>query len=577
VRFSKAAPSPSRFSRASRWGIALLLVASAVVLTQDLTGSLFGKWCTCKVTAASANLPEMVKPRYPTSLPEEEHLRRQLRLTQDGRALRGPFRFMAETQASPGRFMLGEKTFWVQPHADHPKSPQEAHYELWIPQPIPHWLRWPVYCGIAFLLWGKMRRYYQAHPLNEGKLAYLEALRGIACLVVVVTHFVGVFYQELNDPVVQGKAWYDIVSLHRYVPFASLLNAGAFAVDTFFVLSGFVLFLPFAGSGPVDMTRARESFLRRPVRLFGVLAAVMTLVWLLRQSGLYFENSHVAPKFTGEFLGDLGMAYTTSVQYSPVFWTINIELWGSFIIYLLAMLVGGSWARWLSYPVLAWVLREGPYANFIFGALLADMFKSLHLPRTWQWLRSAAPALFILGLLVGLQTDHDTLEQGFDHWVGGLLPNFKMLLPNRGAGLAGAILLVSALLLSPWLQRLFTRRSLNCLGRQSYAIYGIHEVIIFTVMCWVFLMLVPISPATVWDIWPTGGYYHLGVLVTLLLYLTLVWLASVTLTAFVDEPCIRLAQKLARLITGSRQNKEAATQPSDPRIIITGAVASPEG
>lgn len=562
--------------RASRLGIALLLVLAAVVLAQDLTGRLFGKWRTCKVSAPSANLPEMVKPRYPAPVPVEEHLRRQLRLTQDGRTLRGPFRFMAETQAGEGRFMLGEKTFWVQPYAQGRSDPQRARYEVWIPHPIPHWLRWPLYFGIGCLLWGKVRRYYRTHPLTEGRLAYLEALRGIACLIVVVTHFIGVFYQELNDPEVHGKAWYDIVSLHRQVPFASLANAGAFAVDTFFVLSGFVLFLPFAGPGPLDMVRVREAFLRRPVRLFGVLAAVMTLVWLLRQSGVYFENSHVPPHLAGGFLKDLSMAYSTSVQYSPVFWTIRVELWGSFIIYLLAMLVGGTWARWLSYPVLAWILRDGPYVNFIFGALLADMFRSLHLPRTWQWLRSASPVIFILGLLVGLQMDHDNLKQGFDHWVGGFLPNFRAVFASRGSGVVGAVLLVSALLLSPWLQGMFTRRAFNRLGRQSYAIYGIHEVIIFACMCWIFLFLVPIAPATVWDIWPTGGRYHLGVLITFVLYLVLVWLASLVLTAFVDEPCIKLAQKLARLVNRRERKSGAAQDAPGPKTVLTGAVGFPE-
>lgn len=557
-------------------GIVLLLVVAAVVLAQDLTGRLFGKWRTCKVATASTNLPEMVKPRYPGALPELEHLKRQLRLTQDGRALRGPFSSMADTQAGEGRFSLGEKTMWVQPYADHSKGPQQARYELWTPHPVPHWLRWPIYLGAAIFLWGKVRRYYHTHPISEGKLAYLEALRGIACLVVVVTHFVELFYQELNDPVVQGKAWYDIVSLHRHVPFASLMNAGAFAVDTFFVLSGFVLFLPFAGPGPVDMTRAREAFLRRPVRLFGVLAVVMTFVWLLRQSGIYFANSHVPPQLTAGFFVDLSMAFTTAVQYSPVFWTIRIELWGSFIIYLMAMLVGGSWARWLTYPVLAWVLRDGPYVNFIFGALMADMFKSLHLPTSWQWIRSIAPACFILGLLIGLQMDHGNLEQGFDHWLGGYLPYFNVLFTTRGPGLVGAILLVSALLLSPWLQRFFTKRSLNRLGRQSYAIYGVHQVIIYAFMCWIFLFLVPIHPASVRDIWPTGGYYHLGVLITLVIYLVLVWLASLTLTAFVDEPCMKLAQKLARLVSGSRQQEARKDHAHDPKTTLTSVVAAPE-
>ncbi|MEZ0275246.1 MAG: acyltransferase family protein, partial [Roseimicrobium sp.] len=404
--------------------------------------------------------------------------------------------------------------------------------------------------------------------------------RGVACLVVVVTHFVWLFYWQITVSIVEGKAWYDIISLHRNVPFASLMNAGGFAVDTFFVLSGFVLFLPFAGSKRVDMLRLKEALLRRPVRLFGVMATVMLAVWLLRQSGLYFEDSHVPPKHWTEFLKDLLLPYTTAVEYSAVFWTIRYELWGSFLIYIFAMVLGGRRFRWVAYPLLIWMLRNDAYANFVFGALLADLFKSCTLSESLGWVRRFAPLLFVLGLLVGLQMDHNYLKQGFDHWLGQYIPNLQILFPSRGNGLVGAVMLVSALLLSPWLQRRFTHPWLNSLGRQSYSVYGVHQVLIYVFVCWLLMALVPFQVPTIRDFLPHAGSYHLAVLATFAAYLAMVWAVALALTAFIDEPCIRLAQRIARWITGSRGRNVPPTpeRAADASSItmVSGAVGNPD-
>lgn len=544
----------------------------AVLLTQDLTGRLFGKWHTVKLAPPSQNLPDMVKPRLPGDLPLEDHLQRQLRLYQDGRALRGPYDSMKQTRAAgAGNFMLGEKSFWVMPHDDVSKSA----FEVWVPREVPHWLRWPVYAALLCLLISPVRRYYQNNPLSQTKLPYLEALRGVACAVVVLTHFLAVFYREMTYPEVQGKAWYDIVSLQRTIPLASLTTAGTFAVDVFFVLSGLVLYLPFAGNKPVDMHRVRHAFLRRPVRLLGVLASVMFVVWLLRQSGVYFKNSHYPPKDWMGFAQDLFSAYSTSIDYSPVFWTIRIELLGSFGVYLFAMLLGGSPARWAAYLLAIWLSRSTPYANFAFGALLADVMKCFTLPASLLWLRRAAPVIFLAGLVMGLQADHKKMTHGFDHWVRAYLPDVGLLLPDRNFGLAGAILVVSAILLSPWLQRRLSHRWLNSLGRQSYSVYGIHEVLLFTFACWFFVTVGPISPPTVWDIAPTGPSYHLAVLITLLVYLPIVWAASLVLTAFVDEAFIKLSQRFAGWITGRPVATAAQKSPPATSAVPAGEIRSP--
>jgi peptidoglycan/LPS O-acetylase OafA/YrhL len=558
------------------------LIAAAIVLAQDLTGRLFGRQHTVKPAPASADMPDMAMPDYPGGMPKETHLLRQVQLRQDGRQLIGPYRTLNDTRkAGPGSYMLGDRAFWAIPYENDrvPEAPSTPHYEVWIPKPVPHWLRWPVYLGLILLLIPGVRRYYDAHPLSNNKLPYLEGLRGLACLIVVITHFLWLFYWQIHLPEIEGKAWYDFVMLHRNVPFASLLNAGAFAVDTFFVLSGFVLFLPFAGSGHVDVRRLMEAILRRPVRLLGILWAIMVVVWMLRQSGLYFEDSHVPPKHWTGFLQDLLRPYSEASDYCGPFWTIGYELWGSFLIYAFALVLGGRQLRWLSYPFLIWALRHDAYVNFVVGALLADLFRSRTLPSSLAWVRSLAPVLFVLALLVGLQMDHASLRQGFDHWLSQYMPDFSIVFPYRKHGLVGAVMLISALLLSPRIQRRFTHPWLNSLGRQSYAVYGAHHMIIFTFSIWVLLILMPMHASTSKDVVPHTGVYHLAVLVTFVVYLVAVWAVSLVITAFIDEPCIRLSQRLAKWVM-RRKNQPAAGADAAPErssmVTIGGTVGGPD-
>ncbi|MEZ0276750.1 MAG: acyltransferase family protein [Roseimicrobium sp.] len=578
-------PRPASSPLWKKVAIAILLLISGIVMTQDLTGRLFGKSQTVHLAPATGNLEDLAKLPYPASgMPGEKHLQRQVRVRQDGKELRGPYRSMQETrEAGPGSHTLGEDSFWVVPYksADGTAAPVASRYDVWVPKPMPHWLRWPLYLGLICLLFPKVRRYYATHPLENNKLPYLEALRGLACLVVVVTHFIWPFYPEANLPMVEGMVWYDLVSLHRNVPFVSLLNAGGFAVDTFFVLSGFVLFLPFAGSKPVDGLRIREALFRRPIRLWGVLVTVMVAVWFLRQGGFYRESSHRPPKQWTDFLVDLLLPYTRAEDYSSVFWTIRYELWGSILIYFFSMVLGGRRLRWAAYPILIWLLRHDAYANFLFGALLVDLFKTYTLPQSMNWVRRTAPLLFVLGLLVGLQQDHGYLKQGFDHWLGQFIPDFQLLFPGRDHGLVGALMIISALLLSPWMQQCLTHCWFNSLGRQSYSVYGVHEVLIHTFACWVLIVLVPVQASSIGHTVPHDGTYHLAVLVTFLAFLPVLWAISLVVTAFVDEPCIRVSRRIAKWITGSNSRSTSSqsghsAEATDLITTVSGTVGSPD-
>ena len=115
-----------------------------------------------------------------------------------------------------------------------------------------------------------------ARPSGERlRFAQLDGYRGIAALLIVVHHV----YLHSRTP--QGAYVYIGTPLHLL-----FLNLDV-AVTWFFVLSGFVIFLPFAQAAitqkqPVSI---RNFFLRRAMRILPVYYVAIVLLWGLHYSG----------------------------------------------------------------------------------------------------------------------------------------------------------------------------------------------------------------------------------------------------------------------------------------------------
>jgi peptidoglycan/LPS O-acetylase OafA/YrhL len=105
----------------------------------------------------------------------------------------------------------------------------------------------------------------------------LEAYRGIAALSVVVFHA----YQysredlQLDRFVYEGSTWH------------TLLQNLDGAVSWFFVLSGFLIFLPFSYAAVSQGSRrsARSFLIRRALRILPLYYATILIVWGLRYTG----------------------------------------------------------------------------------------------------------------------------------------------------------------------------------------------------------------------------------------------------------------------------------------------------
>src|SRR5437660_4846141 len=114
--------------------------------------------------------------------------------------------------------------------------------------------------------------------LLEGKkqkstIASLDGVRAIACLSVVTYHLTLVTTQDIH-------LWYP----HNISPWvATLAYAGDTGVTLFFVLSGFLLFMPYAKALLFDSSwpLARHFYLRRALRIIPAYYVTLFLMILL--------------------------------------------------------------------------------------------------------------------------------------------------------------------------------------------------------------------------------------------------------------------------------------------------------
>ncbi|PJJ61081.1 acyltransferase family protein [Hymenobacter chitinivorans] len=379
-------------------------------------------------------------------------------------------------------------------------------------------------------------------------LRYLDGLRGLAAAVVVLHHFAGFFYPAM----LSGDAYMAHLNGGVEVAVAStpanILIGGNFAVCLFFVLSGLVLSEKFwrTGGSPEVL---RSQACRRYVRLMLPVTFAALVALLLWGLGAY-RNTEVAeitlvkrfgeywPELPGvkQILHDLavGIPLGGESSYNPVFWTLSIELFGSFVVFALLALFGKVRHRGVVYLVALGLLSVSElnfyYAGFILGVWLNDQRHHGGL------LRSGRPWLGI-GLLAGavllgsfptadvISVDETLYRFLKPDWLGG----------ERAIQvwhLAGATLLLLAVFALPGLQRGLSSRALRGLGAVSFSLYLLHFLVLGSFSCALFLALQP----------RLG--YHTAVALTGLATVPVLALVSYAMYRLVDLPGIRLAQRL---------------------------------
>ncbi len=374
---------------------------------------------------------------------------------------------------------------------------------------------------------------------------HFQGLRGAAAMIVVVSHYVGAFYPAAHtgDPTGAHMGWEVVFAK---TPLA-LAVSGCFAVCVFFVLSGYVLTLPYMKEQLINKARIWASLFKRPIRLLGLILFTMILSYVLNRGGLYF-NKYAAfltqsgwfavqvdpPSDFASFLQDLFLSPFASAQnYSGPLWTMPLEFYGGMGCFLFALLFGQWRFRWIAYLVSILLLGKTFYAGFVFGIFFADLYNnSPSLLSSWnkRWLLGiVAPlAIYFAGFPYYAYLAKTPISQP---WYG-FLPDFPCL--GGSYCMVGATILFAIVLVNPHWQAFFAKPFFLYLGWLSFALYAVHFLVLRSLSAWLFVALSPVLN------------YHMDALVAFVAGLLVVFPLSHLVTLAIDEPSIRLADLFAK-------------------------------
>ena len=363
---------------------------------------------------------------------------------------------------------------------------------------------------------------------DSRRLGFLDGLRGIAALDVVVHHFIAAF-----SPGTYFRADGALAS----IPLV-LLN-GPFAVFVFFALSGFVLSYSVDRHTTPMVTLAGRRFLRLAVPMLAStwLAWALLSMWgpASQRAAVATGNAWLQGFYWGETPLTLRQAtydallnpFRLGESYSNrVLWTMQVELVGSLALYGVYAWVRPAWRAGGFALLLAAALIAGgklvSYAPMFAGALLYILWKHGRVARHGLW----GAALIVSGLLCGTLAARNIRETHFAA-AADFLPAGDA---NAYVWATGAVLLLAGVLMSGAAQQVLAGRVPRFLGRISFALYLVHEPVLMTLVCAAYLALLTTGSAMA-----ASAALYIGVVVAL----------SYAMARWLDEPLQSSLRRMA--------------------------------
>lgn len=317
-------------------------------------------------------------------------------------------------------------------------------------------------------------------------IASLTGLRGVAAMLVFIYHF-----SALNPGIRLDLSVPVIGSILQFP-----LGLGGSGVDVFFVLSGFLLTLPFARAALDASARPglARYFRRRFLRVFPAYYAQLFLILFI---GAWFVTWR--PQTVSTFFAHLLMFF--NIGWNPVkpvvgvWWTLPVEMGFYLLLPLLALFMrpvrwvllvfGGlvlsviyrAWcadhfgAQGPEYVFLAAVQLPGSLPEFLLGSSAAVLVQYLSINSSHRPSGPVLDLVFVLGLLLpALWMWHVVVGAGVEFWKG----HWSMLVSPIVMGLGLSCAVVSLYWGSGLGRVLLANRVVYFFGLISYSLYLWH-------------------------------------------------------------------------------------------------------
>ncbi|HUZ93685.1 MAG TPA: acyltransferase [Edaphobacter sp.] len=307
-------------------------------------------------------------------------------------------------------------------------------------------------------------------PVQKAKRFYeLDSMRGLAALIVVFSHFRNMFYLGAGLDHGVLALLYPLVAAHESVIF-------------FFLLSGFVLTLPFLRS-----TRNTYSTFvhRRVLRIYGpyIVALVIAII------GCAIWHGRVSPIGWGATIWEMPVTFKSVVNhilfignynfraYNPVIWSLVYEMRVSLIFPFLFLMVFKFRIRYTLIGIAACTcfgVTPSESKSLItleyIGIFLIGILLAIHKDELARLYRTISPRqrllFFLLSAVLYLES----------HRLIGLGPLWHLGDMPIALGAAGFIIVG---LNSSAVKRVLNSSIPHFLGTISYSLYLIHGLVLF--------------------------------------------------------------------------------------------------
>ena len=322
---------------------------------------------------------------------------------------------------------------------------------------------------------------------------WLDAIKGIACIVVFFSHFYLTFCSES-------------VLLNRVLsikPLQILVN-GNYAVCLFLMISAYVISVPVYTCHSLD--RIRQTAFKRYLRLMLPVFFASALSFILSRTVGYYNlqaadllnNPWLKEFFTQKLTAAdllhsslIGVWWQGDNSFNGPFWMLRTLFLGTFLVIILAVITSGektkkAYAGGVLALMLCVYLEVNVYDGcLVFGTLLAflkcrtNLFEPRRRKKGSKYL-----TVFLLGASLFLPSFQNELTSFFSKYE--IFPAYFSD-PAFYNGSAGFLLLFSLMGLPGIQNRLGSSRSLDRISRISFSVYLLHWPVICSFSCWFYV------------------------------------------------------------------------------------------
>lgn len=353
---------------------------------------------------------------------------------------------------------------------------------------------------------------FNSHPAvskTTNKMHYLDGMRGLMAINVILCHFVCVYYPQMyfRNNAVQDSGF---LSLFATTPLSATVN-GNIAVMYFMALTGFLVGMSTFTKKSQGIGLFVKKSISRYTRLLPIIF-VSTLVThimmvfnlqkhLLITDGLVNtaflqDYGNFSPDFKSLVINIFIKPFVSGSDYIGPFWTIKYEFFGYILTMFLAMVLKDKPYRRILYVAVSMLILmmdvfklrfvDMHYVVFIMGLFVADLkFNSNPTVLSKYYAEFLSSKLcLILCYVIGIYFSCCTMFRTpmYSWWFAIPAVNKSLL---RGLGIA---ILIFAFTQTQTVQKILSWKPLLVLGDCSFETYAIHWPLMLSLEAYLFIV-----------------------------------------------------------------------------------------